>query len=252
MSDTQNAVLDTETKPISSSKEEIKVDDKIIEGMFRAGVQFGCSRTTRHPKMKKYLAGAKNNVEIFDLKLTYQELEKAKEFMAKIGAEGRTVLFVGTKVEANDAVQKAAGELNMPYVTERWLGGILTNYKALKGRVDFLISQKQKKAAGEFIKYTKKEQSLIDKEMAKLNRFLAGLEVSKEMPAVLVIVDPKKESIAVKEAKRNKIPVVAIANSDCNPQLVEYAIPANDSSVTSIEYILNELAKAYRRVPAGA
>jgi small subunit ribosomal protein S2 len=198
--------------------------------------------------MKKYLAGIKNNVEIFDLKLTYQELEKAKEFLGKLGAEGRTILFIGTKVEANDAIKKAAKELNMPYVIERWLGGILTNYKALKGRVDYLISQKQKKAAGELAKYTKKEQSLMDKEMTKMSRFLEGLEVSKEMPAALVVVDPKKEAIAIKEAKRNKIPVVAIANSDCNPQLVDYVIPANDASVTSIGYILEELSKAYRRI----
>lgn len=246
MSDTKNAVLETETQPASSLKEEIKVDDKKIEEMFKAGVQFGCSRTTRHPKMKKYLAGIKNNVEIFDLKLTYQELERAKDFMRKLGAEGKTVLFVGTKVEANDAVQKAAGELSMPYVTERWLGGILTNYKALKGRVDYLMAQKQKKAAGELAKYTKKEQSLMDKEMTKMNRFLVGLEVSKEMPAALVVVDPKKELIAIKEAKRNKIPVISIANSDCNPLIVDYTIPANDSSVTSIGYLLNELAQAYR------
>ncbi len=248
MSDTTNAVLDTEAQPISSAKEGIKVDEKKVEEMFKAGVQFACSRTTRHPKMKKYLAGIKNNVEIFDLGLTFQELEKAKEFIKKLGAEGKTVLFVGTKVEANEAIKKAAGELSMPYVTERWLGGILTNYKALKGRVDYLMSQKQKKAMGELAKYTKKEQSLMDKEMTKMSRFLEGLEISKEMPAALVVVDPKKEAIAIKEAQRNHIPVVAIANSDCNPLPVDYIIPANDSSVTSIGYILNELAKAYRRV----
>jgi len=237
----------TEIKTVSEPVvAEVKVDSKKIDEMFKAGVQFGCSRTARHPKMKKFLAGIKNNVEIFDLKLTYQELEKAKEFLRKIGSEGRTVLFVGTKVEANEAVKKAANDLSMPCVTERWLGGTLTNFKAFMGRINYFLSQKQKRAAGELDSYTKKELSLIDKELAKLKRFLDGISTIKEMPAVLVVVDLKKEAIAIKEAQRNHIPVVAIASSDCNPTTVDYVIPANDASVTSVEYLLNELVQAYR------
>lgn len=238
---------DVETKPVSAPMvTEIKVDSKKIDEMFKAGVQFGCSRTARHPKMKKFLAGIKNNVEIFDLKLTYHELEKAKEFLRKIGAEGKTVLFVGTKVEANEAIKKAAKELNMPCVTERWLGGTLTNFKAIMGRVNYYLSQQQKRASGELDKHTKKELSLIDKEIAKLKRFLDGFSITKEMPSVLIVVDLKKEAISIKEAKRNHIPVVAIASSDCNPTTVDYVIPANDASVTSVEYLLNELVGAYR------
>ncbi len=228
----------------SHSKSE---NAKELEEMFIAGVHFGYSRSSLHPKMRPHLFGSRNNVEIFDLEKTKTSMEKAEKFLEELAKSGKKVLIVATKPGIRQLAEKTAREINMPYISERWLGGILTNFKEVRGRVDYFLGLKQKKASGELSKYTKKEISLINKELARLERFLAGLETLTSLPGALLIVDPKKEKTAFHEAKQMLIPVVAILNSDSDPTGIAYPIPANDASLGSVKYLLNSLAKAYKR-----
>lgn len=220
--------------------------DAKIEEMFKAGIHFGYSRSSRHPQMKDFLFGLKNNVEIFDLEKTNDMLEKAKEFMALLGKEKKQFALVGTKTEAKGIVEKFAKEMNMPYVIERWLGGTLTNFKAIRGRIDLMKDLERKKEAKELAKYTKKEQLEIEREIIRLKNYLGGLVDMENLPAAVLVVDSKKEKNAVKEANDTKVPVVGILNTDCDPKTSDYPIPANDNSRTSIEFLLSELIGAYK------
>jgi small subunit ribosomal protein S2 len=223
-----------------------KTVDAKIEEMFKAGIHFGYSRSSRHPKMKDFLFGLKNNVEIFDLEKTDKKLSEAADFLKNLGREGKKILLVGTKTEAKDLIKKFAEDLNMPYVNERWLGGILTNFKGIRDRINHLNDLEKKKQTGELGKYTKKEQLQIEREIIRLKTYFEGLISLESLPSALVVVDSKKEANAVKEANSVSIPTVAIMNTDCNPDEVKYFVPANDNSRSSIEFILNELAKAYK------
>ncbi len=219
---------------------------KDLEEMFVAGVHFGYSRSSRHPQMKKYLFGLRNNVEIFDLEKTYIALEKAKKFVEDLAKEGKKIMIVATKPGMHQLVESVGRDLNMPYVSERWLGGTMTNFKMIKSRIDYLIGLRQKKASGELNKYTKKEISKFNKEIARLERFLGGLETLTSMPAAILIIDSKKEKTAFRESKQMLIPIIAVINSDSNPDGIAYPIPANDNSPASVKYLLNFLAKAYK------
>lgn len=220
--------------------------DAKIEEMFKAGIHFGYSRSSRHPKMKDFLFGLKNNVEIFDLEKTNEMLEKAKKFMASLGKEKKKFILVGTKTEAKGIVEKFAKEINMPYVIERWLGGTLTNFKGIRDRINHMKDLENKKEAKELEKYTKKEQLEIEREIIRLRNYLGGLVDMENLPSALLVVDSKKEKNAVKEANDVKVPVVAVINTDCDPKIADYPIPANDNSRTSIEFLLKELAEAYK------
>ena len=222
------------------------VNDPKVAGLLKAGAHFGFVKSRRHPSAKPFIFGIKNKIEIFDLEKVSGELEKAKKFIEDKASEGALVLFVGGKSEARAAIKHAGDALSMPYVDGRWIGGSLTNFPEIRKRVtkmEDLLTQKEK---GELGKYTKKERLLIDREIDKLNMYFHGLVLMKAIPKVLVVVDPKKEHIAVTEAKRMKIPVVALAGSDCDLHSVDIAIPANDASVASIGYILSELEAAYK------
>lgn len=220
--------------------------DAKIEEMFKAGIHFGYSRSSRHPKMKDFLFGLRNNVEIFDLEKTNEMLERAKEFMASLGKEKKKFILVGTKTEAKGIVEKFAKEINMPYVIERWLGGTLTNFKGIRDRINHMRDLENKKEAKELEKYTKKEQLEIEREIIRLRNYLGGLVDMENLPSALLVVDSKKEKNAVKEANDVKVPVVAVINTDCDPKIADYPIPANDNSRTSIEFLLKELAEAYK------
>lgn len=217
-----------------------------IEEMFKAGIHFGYSRSSRHPKMKGFLFGLRNNVEIFDLEKTNEMLERAKEFMASLGKEKKKFILVGTKTEAKGIVEKFAKEINMPYVIERWLGGTLTNFKGIRDRINHMRDLENKKEAKELEKYTKKEQLEIEREIIRLRNYLGGLVDMENLPSALLVVDSKKEKNAVKEANDVKVPVVAVINTDCDPKIADYPIPANDNSRTSIEFLLSELIGAYK------
>jgi small subunit ribosomal protein S2 len=220
--------------------------DAELETMFRAGVHFGYSRSRRHPKMAPFLFGIRNNVEIFDLVKVRSQLAAACEFVEALGRSGQTLLFVGTKPSLRHLVETAAREIAAPYVYERWLGGTLTNFKIIKGRVDRLAELKRQKASGELERYIKKERLMLQRDLDRLERHFGGLASLQHLPAALVIVDSGEERTAVREAARMRIPVVGILNVDCDPSQVTYPIPANDAAPSSVSYILERLVAAYK------
>ncbi|MEK7607597.1 MAG: 30S ribosomal protein S2 [Patescibacteria group bacterium] len=223
----------------------IKDKKSTIDTMFQVGAHFGQNRARRHPSTKPYIFGIKNNIEIFDLEKTETALSRAKSFIASIGASGRQALFVAGKSEAISAVKAAAAKAGQPVVGGRWIGGTLTNFTQIRKRIEKYENRLKEKEKGELVKYTKKERLLIDREIAKLEMLFGGIVSMREKPAVLIVVDPKKEFTAVEEARQIGVPVIAIASTDCNISLVDFAIPANDSSASSIAFFLDELARAY-------
>lgn len=219
--------------------------DPEIEEMFRAGVHIGYSRSRRNPKMKPYIFGLKNNVEIFDLEKTRQKLREAEDFLRKLGKERKKILLVGAKPSAAFLIEKAGHELSMPYSAKRWPGGLLTNFSVIRKRLDYLEELKAKKSSGELAKYTKKEQLVFDEEINRLEKKFAGLVSLRKTPDALIFADPGEEKTAAREAGRLGIASVGILNIDCDPDSVTYPIPANDSAQASIKYILERLIKAY-------
>jgi len=219
----------------------------IFNALFSVGAHFGFVKSRRHPSAKPFIFGSKNNLEIFDLGKTSKELEKALTFVGEKGKEAVSGLWVGGKNEAREAVRKAGLELEMPYVAGRWIGGTLSNFSEIKKRIARLEELTNQREKGELSKYTKKERLLFDREIEKLTIYFGGLSRLKTMPKFLVVIDPKKEYIAVAEARKIGIPVVALAGSDSNLYELDYAIPGNDSSRQSIAFILGELVAAYKK-----
>ena len=217
----------------------------VIEEMFKAGVSYGYSKSRRHPSVSPYVFATKNGVDIINIEKTYELLEKSLGFISQLAASGKTILFVGTKPEARQQITEVALALNMPYVSERWVGGTLTNFPEIKKRIAKLLELREKKNNGDFDKYTKKEQLLINKEMEVMTKNFQGVTGITKTPDALLVIDPKKEHIAVTEAKKMNLPVISIANTDCNIKSIEYPIVANDASVSSIEFFLSKIKEAY-------
>ncbi len=221
-------------------------NEGLITDMFAAGAHFGYSRSRRHPSVKPFVFGVKNGVEIMDLEKTSVELERAKEFVKTIAKTGKQILFVGTKNEGKKALEDGALSVDMPFVAERWVGGNLTNFSEIKKRIALLEDLRAKRENGELAMYTKKERLLIDKDIERLERNFSGIVSMRELPVALFIIDPKKESIAVKEAQFLDIPIIALAGSDCNIKEVDFPIPGNDSSVSSIKFFLKQITEAFK------
>ncbi|KKT14700.1 MAG: 30S ribosomal protein S2 [Parcubacteria group bacterium GW2011_GWD1_44_9] len=219
----------------------------VIDALFSVGAHFGFVKSRRHPSAKTFIFGSKNNLEIFDLEKTSKELEKASAFVEGKGKEGVIALWVGGKSEAREAIIKAGSELEMPYVAGRWIGGTLSNFSEIKKRIARLEELVEQREKGELSKYTKKERLLFDREIDRLTIYFGGLSQMKSLPKFLVVIDPKKEYIAVAEARKIGIPVIALAGSDSNLYELNYAIPGNDSSRQSINFVLEQLVKAYRK-----
>ncbi len=219
----------------------------LVKELFTVGAHFGYSRTRRHPSTAKHLFATKNKVDIIDIEQTEVMLQKATEYMKALGEKGRTVVFVGSKPEAKESTRLAAESLGLPFVTSRWVGGILTNFPEIKKRLNRLEELRAAKISGDLQKkYTKKEQLLIAREVAKMEELFSGIVALKGLPDALLIVDPKKEEIAVKEAQRLGIPTIAIMSTDCDITQVTYPILANDASRASIEFLVKHLAEAYK------
>lgn len=221
-------------------------NNDVIQKMFTVGAHFAFSRSRRHPTSAPYIFGMKNRVEIFDLEKTHNLLDKACQFVKKMASEGKQILFVGGKSEARDSIKQAALSLDMPYVDGRWIGGTLSNFKEIRSRVDKFLDLTSKREKGEMAKYTKKERLLIDREIEKLDRFFSGLILMKDMPKALFIIDSKHEKIAVAEANKVGIPVVALMGSDCDFTDAEYPVPGNDASTGSIAFFIDSIVWAYK------
>jgi small subunit ribosomal protein S2 len=214
--------------------------------MFKAGVQYGYSKTRRHPSVSSFIYTTKNKTDIIDLEKTAKMLEDASEFIKDLGSKNKVVLFVGTKPEAQEAMKSAAESLSMPYVTERWIGGTLSNFTEIKKRIAELENYQKDTKSGELEKYTKKERVVMAKKMEKLAKYYTGLLSLKKAPDVLFIIDAKAESIAATEGRKSGVPVVALVNSDSNIKGIDYPIIANDAAIPSIKFFVNTMVKAYK------
>ena len=223
-----------------------KSDNSFIDQLFQAGSHFGFKKRRRHPTVANYLYTTKDGNDIFDLEKTTDLLDKAKETLKEAGLHGKTVLFVGTKDEASRIVKDAAVKTESPYVTNRWIGGMLTNFSEIKKRINRLGTLMSEKESGELErKYTKKERVVIGREVDKLNFNFSGISTITKMPDFMLVVDPRHDSIAVAEANEKNIPVIAIMSSDCDASKISFPVMANDSLQTSVSLILGEMVAAY-------
>lgn len=219
--------------------------------MFSAGAHYGYSKSRRHPSTTQYVFATKNGVDIINIEKTYELFEKALEQVTKMAASGKTILFVGTKAEAKQQIVEAALALGMPYVGERWVGGSLTNFPEIKKRITKLLDLRDQKEKGGLDKYTKKERLLIDREMNDMTKNFQGLTGITKTPDAVFVVDPKKEHLAVTEAHKMNLPVIALMNTDCNIKQVEHPIVANDASVSSISFFVRAVKEAYAKGVVG-
>jgi small subunit ribosomal protein S2 len=213
------------------------VDTELIKQLLEAGVHFGHHVSRWNPKMKKFIFGERSNIYIIDLEKTVYFLNKAKDFVRDIASKGESVLFVGTKRQAQDLIFQEAQRSGMYYIKDRWLGGTLTNFKTIRNSIKRLEAIEAMQKDGTFSIITKKEKAILTKEMDKLKKNLQGIVSMKKMPGALFIVDARKEDIAVKEARKLGIPIVAIIDTNADPDLIDYPIPANDDAMRSIKLL---------------
>ncbi|MBI5306674.1 30S ribosomal protein S2 [Candidatus Wolfebacteria bacterium] len=243
-----NPVDDLAEEVIEKAGEEIKAsqaDIDAVKEMISVGAMFGHKKTKTNPKFKNFIFTSRSGVEIIDLTKTLSFLEKAGEFLKDQIKQGKTIVFVATQPAAWETIENLAKKFNMPYVKRRWIGGLLTNFKSLSGRLEYFKKTKAGMAKGEFEKYTKKERSIINKNIAKMEDLFGGLENLTSLADVLFVVDSsiKGHMTAIREAKIIKIPIVAIIDSDDNPEIINYPIPANDHAKMSIDWIINKIAE---------
>lgn len=218
----------------------------LIDRLFQAGSHFGFKKRRRHPTVAKYLYTTKEGNDIFDLEKTTASLDAAKEVMKEAGLHGKTVLFVSTKDEASRIVKAAAEKVGAPYVTNRWIGGMLTNFSEIKKRINRLEALTHEQESGELErKYTKKERVVLGREATKLSFNFKGISPIQKMPDYMFVIDPRHDVIAVTEALERNIPVIAIMSSDCDASKIKYPVVANDSLQTSVSLLVSELTEAY-------
>ena len=229
------------TKDSAKGRDKYEID---LKELLEAGCHFGHQARRWNPKMEQYIYVKREGVHIFDLGITAKKLKTAMEYVRDLVAQRQTIVFVGTKRQAAPIIKEEAEKCGTPYVALRWLGGTITNWEQINKRINRLKELEEKKETGEFKKYTKKENVLIDREIEKLERFFGGLKELKGLPEAIMVVDVKKEISAVKEAKRKGIIVVGIVDTNADPDLVDYMIPANDDAVSSVKLIVSKLAKA--------
>ena len=215
-----------------------------MKQLLEAGVHFGHQTRRWDPKMAEYIFQARNGIHIIDLQKTSKKLDEAYKFVKEQAEEGKTILFVGTKKQAQECIKEAAQRCNMYYVDQRWLGGMLTNFKTIQKRVQRLRDLETMSEDGTFDVLPKKEVAGLRNEMEKLEKNLGGIKEMTEMPGVMFVVDPKKERIAILEARKLGIPVVGLIDTNCNPEDVDYAIPGNDDAIRAVKLITDVMANA--------
>ncbi len=215
-----------------------------MKQLLEAGVHFGHQTRRWNPKMSRYIFTERNGIYIIDLQKTVKELEHAYNFVNKLVADGGEILFVGTKKQAGESIKEEAMRCNMHYVNARWLGGMMTNFKTIRTRIDRLEQLNKMKEDGTFDLLTKKEVMKLNLEIEKFEKFLGGIKNMNKLPSALFIIDPKKERIAVAEAKKLGIPIVAIVDTNCDPDEIDYVIPGNDDAIRAVKLISSVMADA--------
>lgn len=241
----------------TAEKENSKVNnransDAAIEEMFKAGAHFGYGKHRRHPSVSSYIYATKNKSDIINLEKTSALLEEATLFIKHLGSQNKVVLFVGTKPEAKEAVKNAAIALQMPYVTERWIGGTLSNFTEIKKRIAQLENYQKESAEGGLDKYTKKERVVMAKKMEKLAKYYTGLLGLKKAPDAIFMVDARAEHIAATEARKGGVPVISLSNSDSDIRGIDYPIVGNDSGIPSIKLFTAAIVTAYKEGQSSA
>jgi small subunit ribosomal protein S2 len=214
------------------------------DALKKAGLQYGYSRTRRHPSIKPFIEGNSNGNDFINLEATKTQLDEAITFLKSVSGAGKVILFVGVKPEIRQIIKEVALSLNAPYIAERFIGGTLTNFPQMKKRIEKLHDLLKKKETGELAVYTKKEQLLIQRDIDRLDRDFGGISALTNLPAAVVIIDPRHESMCVKEAKLLHIPVVALSNTDCTTEGIEYPIVGNDGSVPAVRFVLETIKGA--------
>jgi len=220
------------------------MENPSVKELLEAGAHFGHPTSYWHPKMRKYIFTQRNGIHIIDLEKTVTMLDEACAFARDLAASGQTILFVGTKKQAQQVIEEEAKRCGMHYVNQRWLGGMLTNFATIQARIDYLVSMEDKGEKGEFDHLSKKERVKLEKEILRLNEQMGGFKEMTALPGALYIADPIKDKIAFAEAKRLDIPVIAIADTNCNPDGIDYPIPANDDAIKAIKLICARIADA--------
>jgi small subunit ribosomal protein S2 len=232
-----------EAVEVDSNQEQIS-EAITMKSLLEAGVHFGHQKRRWNPKMDRYIFTHRNGIHIIDLQKTLHLVEEAASFLTDVAASGKKILLVGTKKQAQDTIVMEAERSNSLHISNRWLGGTLTNFKTIQTRIDYLVDLETRREQGEFENLTKKEALKIDEKINKLNRNLSGIKEMTEMPGAMFIIDVGREGIAVAEANRVGIPIVAIVDSDCDPDLIDYPIPGNDDAIRSVRLITKRMSNA--------
>jgi len=235
-----------EIKEVKNLSQVTEIKDKEIEEMLKAGLHFGHRKDKKNSKIEPFIYGIRNNILLIDIFQTKEYLQKAIEYLQQKKKEGAVILFVGTKITAREMIKELAEKIGMPYMTERWLGGTLTNFEILSIQIKKLKEIKQRQEKGEFEKYSKKEKLKIKQNLEKIKKKIGGLRTLQKLPDVLFAVDVQKEKTAVKEARKKGIPIVGICDTDGDPSSVDFPIPANDDAPSSLKYILEKIKKALK------
>ncbi len=215
-----------------------------MKALLEAGVHFGHQTHRWDPRMKPYIFTERNNIHIIDLQQTVPLLQRAMEFARGVASRGETIVFVGTKKQAQESIEIEAARCGMPYVTNRWLGGTLTNFQTMESRIDHLVRLEDRRDRGELGLLIKKEAGKLLEEIEKMNRYFGGIKTMKRLPGALFIVDPPMERIAVTEAIRMRIPIIAMCDTNCNPDEIDYPIPSNDDAIRAVKLIASRIADA--------
>ncbi len=228
------------------------MSESLAEQLIGAGVHFGHRASRWNPKMAPYIYGRKNLIHIIDVRETIRGLLRAKRYLAQVAAAGGQILFAGTKRQAGETVEREAERCGMPYVSERWLGGTLTNFRTIRSRLGRLEELESIRSGDELAAYSKKAQSALNREYRKMYRNLNGMRTMNRLPECVVVIDPKKEKNAIREARKLGITTIALIDTDCDPDLVDLPIPGNDDGIRSIELVVREIADAVAAAKASS
>jgi len=236
MSETKEKKVPASAKAAADRDFNIKTEE-----MAQAGLHFGHKTSKIHPRMMPYLASVRNTIHIIDLEKTKEKLEEALRFVQQLVLDNKILLIVGTKVQVKGLVENFARELDLPYVLERWLGGTFTNFEIIRRRIAYFKELERKKKEGELEKYTKRERTKIDEELRDLEIKFGGIKNLERLPDAILVLDMKRDDLAVKEAIMKRIKIIAISHTNTDPRLADYPIPANDDAISSVKYILDKI-----------
>ncbi len=242
----KDASVYVKKKTVKATIKTVKEILPSLEDMLGAGVHFGHKTSKVNPKMEPYIFTVRNNVHIIDLEKTQEKLQKALEFLQKIKEEKKTIIFVGAKIAAKEITRQSAEKCKMPHVTERWIGGSITNFKVISKRLKHYRDLEQKQETGELKKYTKKEQHNFGIQLQRLNQQFGGIKNLTKLPDALLVVDVSKEQLAIKEARAKGIPIVGLCDTNADPTLIDYPIPVNDDAISSLRLILGTIVKVLK------